>query len=1531
MLNRKKNFKSYFSNKSSFSNKNDKSIEINSKQNFITPKNGFEYLKFNQIKPQNQEESLDNQHQILPIQQKNLIQELHQNAYSTKSSQFQYITPLLKQNGINQYSNQTHNNQLSDSSIEMNSLQQSSNEQILINNNNNGIFPINKYFQIQNIGFPFTNDQNSSSLNLNNYSNHMIDEGLSSHQCTNNYDKKRFFNNQKSYQQLDENSYNNSKNFQSDLIKFSNFNSSNSYYDENNINTMNFNNIDRDQFENQFQDSNFEKDQKIFLDFPSQFYDNQYQLDSKTLHFKQCQNNLNLYKQNYDHFDQSLLDQSQNNNKDNYFPLNLNNDIVKIESLSQKSDQFPQLDKDQQNDFPTKCNQQLQDITERKSIDELNKSVVNSQPDIFTINQNSQQDRNFDGLIGQTDYLNSQLNQNINKIPQKCAISKVQHTQNNPISNSNISQKSSKKQSPYQSLSDNKRSFYIDSIKSQFKGKQFFNNSQKNFHDNQSQDSNLKDKENSQLNTQKEDNQIASKQDIFVCKKEQFFSEQQNCIKHKNIQKSKNFVFTDIAPKSIKNICNSDFQSREDFKNNHLPIAEEQEEYDDDDDEIVAIEEQEEESKVQDNLNKQNQQKIEEHDQTLNHFNNDFRQRFSDEIDFNFLNQNNIFGQNNNIYNEQENFQQSIFSSDQCLIDKRLHSNEIHHSKSNQKYTTKINSNKNNLQLFSKQVKSRKEINYQENKQLKKDLTDQSEIYRQHIVAIIENHANQVGFAAYNVQTGQISISQIVDRLTYLNTTSTIFAFYPLEIIFSNTQSSSYLVKILQQQLPLTKFTSVKRNYFDETKGESILKKKSSSLIFKLDNLYVALAALNALINHIEVTQELYLLKEQLQIKFIQMDSILVMDHKTALDLELLIQQLSQNENGSLISLFKIQTVAGKRLLRSNLLQPLNDLKSLSERQIAVFEFTMHQESIVTFQNILKNFKDFETSTVKFIQKTKDLEANRIRSYLIHIYKIFGFLKKLSQLQLQLQILDMQNSYVTELKNLLSQQQLEQIKESIKQNLDISYLEKMQNQHQNKTQDFIYFILKAEKDDLLEIERTKMVSIQKYAKDIFSEYQCKLIGYASLELKENENRGYYLIARKVKEQCQNINQNKIEELIEDNLIEVNENRIGKRSQITFTTQIFAELSNRIKETKHTLLLQTQKIIKQIIPIIQNSLSILFQINSLIAQIDVCICFADFYYSFSSEETPLCLPKLINDEINLLMLDEFYHPLLVYNNKDQWRRNNSNQTQQDEGFGHTNVYIQKNNICISDLNNLQLFLGQQNCGKSILIKSIAIIQIMAQIGCYVPAKNGVISLKNLILSKFYTTDSIEEKQSSFTSELQQLDFIIKSKASQDQQRGCVSVNQALSLSKSKDKTIILIDEFCSSSQYEDNISISLAFLEEISLCFPYSFVLCASKYYELVQMTQFYNNVQYYFINLDYKLKELNEEDQEHSILDFSEANKILYSCLSPILLKYINSNQFEKGYTEDKQFLKTEQLHFQNKSLNKKIIDDIVKHFISKY
>jgi DNA mismatch repair ATPase MutS len=52
------------------------------------------------------------------------------------------------------------------------------------------------------------------------------------------------------------------------------------------------------------------------------------------------------------------------------------------------------------------------------------------------------------------------------------------------------------------------------------------------------------------------------------------------------------------------------------------------------------------------------------------------------------------------------------------------------------------------------------------------------------IVSIIEHTTHEVGLAVYNVNSGEVFLSQIIERMTYVQTISTLSRFTPREIIY---------------------------------------------------------------------------------------------------------------------------------------------------------------------------------------------------------------------------------------------------------------------------------------------------------------------------------------------------------------------------------------------------------------------------------------------------------------------------------------------------------------------------------------------------------------------------------------------------------------------------------------------------------------------------------------------------------------------------------------------------------------------------
>lgn len=56
------------------------------------------------------------------------------------------------------------------------------------------------------------------------------------------------------------------------------------------------------------------------------------------------------------------------------------------------------------------------------------------------------------------------------------------------------------------------------------------------------------------------------------------------------------------------------------------------------------------------------------------------------------------------------------------------------------------------------------------------------------------------------------------------------------------------------------------------------------------------------------------------------------------------------------------------------------------------------------------------------------------------------------------------------------------------------------------------------------------------------------------------------------------------------------------------------------------------------------------------------------------------------------------------------------------------------------------------GKTVYLKMLAILQIMAQLGCYLPAKSAQFRITDRLFSRMGFNDCIEQNASSFISEV-----------------------------------------------------------------------------------------------------------------------------------------------------------------------------------
>ena len=97
------------------------------------------------------------------------------------------------------------------------------------------------------------------------------------------------------------------------------------------------------------------------------------------------------------------------------------------------------------------------------------------------------------------------------------------------------------------------------------------------------------------------------------------------------------------------------------------------------------------------------------------------------------------------------------------------------------------------------------------------------------------------------------------------------------------------------------------------------------------------------------------------------------------------------------------------------------------------------------------------------------------------------------------------------------------------------------------------------------------------------------------------------------------------------------------------------------------------------------------------------------------------------------------------------------------------------------------------GKSTYIRAVALLQIMAQIGCFVPAEYAAIPIVHNIFARISMEDSIEASLSTFSVEMREMAFILRNV---------------------DDKSLVIIDELGRGTSTRDGLAIAVAMSESL---------------------------------------------------------------------------------------------------------------------
>ena len=317
-------------------------------------------------------------------------------------------------------------------------------------------------------------------------------------------------------------------------------------------------------------------------------------------------------------------------------------------------------------------------------------------------------------------------------------------------------------------------------------------------------------------------------------------------------------------------------------------------------------------------------------------------------------------------------------------------------------------------------------------------------------------------------------------------------------------------------------------------------------------------------------------------------------------------------------------------------------------------------------------------------------------------------------------------------------------------------------------------------------------------------------GIASLKIGYNNVFGYYLEVRntyKDKVPAEWVRKQTLaqaERYITQELKEYEEKILGAEEKIqALETHLFNELVMAIQE---------------FIPAIQ--------INAnLIARLDCLLSFANV-----SEENHYLRPAVDNTEV--IDIKQGRHPVI--------------ETQLPLG----ERYVPNDIMLDNERQQIIIITGPNMAGKSALLRQTALIVLMAQIGCFVPAESARIGLVDKIFTRVGASDNISLGESTFMVEMTEAANI---------------------LNNVSPRSLVLFDELGRGTSTYDGISIAWAIVEYLhENVKAHARTLFATHYHELNEMEKNFSRIKNYNVSVkevDNKvifLRKLERGGSEHS-------------------------------------------------------------------
>ncbi|KAH9158904.1 hypothetical protein LEN26_002646 [Aphanomyces euteiches] len=666
----------------------------------------------------------------------------------------------------------------------------------------------------------------------------------------------------------------------------------------------------------------------------------------------------------------------------------------------------------------------------------------------------------------------------------------------------------------------------------------------------------------------------------------------------------------------------------------------------------------------------------------------------------------------------------------------------------------------------------------------------------------------------------EIYISTMVDTHNFVETISLLDMYQPSEILFVETKQIRRLHDEIKNRVKNTmcRIVPIARKYFDQVKGADDLKRIAMNCIdMSLLKNYVVMGSVACLVKYVEFIQGIYIAKKTIKVIVNTAVPVLLMDYNTISALEVMRGARSGSTHQSLVA--KIDstfTSVGKRLLRTTLLRPYADTKTMyvfhpllravkspypsEDRQELVGIFLSNPSSYLDITEILPDFPDLEQLMSQLVVIPKTVSQCVFEQAITSIIALKTTLEATPKLRTRLSCL---NKQLTQKSNLLrslieslDQNDFGQILISIEKVIDHS-ANWTKSARDMKIQGG--FAVKSGIDGKLDVMRSTLVDTIGTMEHKISEYQEKF-GF-TIKLHFSVSRGYHL----------NIpNSGQV-------LPSCFEERVKYKRSIACTTKEFSSLNSRAFECLQDIYKLSFGVVQALLDEVRPHASVLYSMVENIAVLDMILSFTNLA-ALSPADQPYCCPTV--SEHGQLFIKKGRHPLIE-------------EMMSDQPFVPNDSYM-------SPVVNFNLVTGPNCSGKSTYLRTVAVITVLAHIGCYVPAEEAHIPIRDRLFTRMGTFDDMQENASSFTLEMQEAAFILDN---------CTR------------RSLVLVDELGRGTSNEEGFAIAWSISE--SLMKTGAYCLFSTHFHGLRELSKLYICCQNYhleatdedILHFQYKLEE----------------------------------------------------------------------------